>query len=99
MPGLVRHLVIAAPVADHGSVLAGGHGGLHVTLRSLRPDKCSHVIADVVNQDSVGLQHVAHRVVVDEVQLDIGQEAGAVVDLLHGVLDGTRNCETLTVLS
>ena len=80
-------------------VLAGGHGGLHVTLRTLRPDEGGHVVTDVIHQDGVGLQHVAHRVVVDEVQLHIGEEAGAVIDLLHGVLHGSGDGETLGLLT
>ena len=34
-------------------------------------------------------------IIVVEVQLDVGEEGGAVVDLVHRVLQGTRYCSTL----
>ena len=110
-PVFVRDLWVAAPVADHGAVLAGRHRRLHVAARTLGPDECRHVVADVVHlenhryyryrdfryiyQDGVRAQHVPLGVVILEVQLDAGQQRGAVVDLLHRVLDGAGDGEAL----
>lgn len=94
-PGLVRHFWVAAPVADHGQVLARRHRGLHVAVWALGADEGRHVIANVVHQHGVGLEHVPLGVVVDKVQLHVGQEARAVVDLLNCIFNGSRNCSTL----
>ena len=48
-----------------------------------------------IYQDGVRAQHVPLGVVILEVQLDAGQQRGAVVNLLHRVLDGAGDGEAL----
>ena len=55
----VRDLGVAAPVADHGPVLAGRHHRLHVAVRTLGSHEGGNVVADVVNQDRVAAPDVA----------------------------------------
>ena len=58
---LVGDLGVAAPVADHGPVLARRHHRLHVAVRSLGSHKGGDVVADVVDQDRVAAPDVALR--------------------------------------
>ena len=58
---LVGNLGIAAAVADHGPVLAGGHHRLHVAVGSLRSDKGGDVVADVVDEDCIAASNIALR--------------------------------------
>ena len=92
LPGLVRHFRITASVTYHRTVFTGRHSCLNITVGSLRTYEGCHIIADVVHQDGIGLEHVTQCVIVHKVQLYIRQDTGAVVNLFNCILYGTRYC-------
>ena len=89
---------VVAAVADHGPVLGGGHHGLGVAARPLGPDEGRRVITDEVHHGLRRPVLLALGVVVVELELDVGEDAGAVVDLLDGVRDGAGDGAALTVV-
>ena len=66
-----------------------------MTVGPLRPDERGDVVADEIDQGLGGLVLFALGVVVQQLQLHVGQEARAVVDLLYRVGEGAGDGATL----